>query len=355
MTQTDDIVIDELASYYRWNGITQLSCSPQRSIVYHAMRVEGQAPSSYFMNVWNIDHTDALDYDPQSLIDRAVASAWSNASLDEAQALVIVAEAEKSVISMRSILYRLCKILRAIRKGNAGRLANEFSLKELADRYMEVRYVARPMLYDFAGVQSALSKAMRDTYDRQTFRGHTSDYDFSSSSSGVLDCQGWTDGGSWIIKSTVDRTASVQVDVRAGVLAALQSDSRIPLWGLHHPIEAMWELVPYSFVVDWILNISDVIGAWTPEVGLQTLASWYVSTIKRIETTELVDTYLWTNAASPVEGYATQLTGCSYTTISTVKQRIPNPERPILPSIKLRLNVLKLIDLAVMARQLFGH
>jgi len=355
MTQTDDIVLDDLASYYRWNGITKLDCSPQRSIIQHAMRVEGSAPTSYFMGAWGVSHTAALEYDSQSLIDRAVAKAWSNASLDEVQALVIAAEAEKSVLSMQDILRRLIKILRAIKKGDGSYLASQLTFKELADRYMEVRYAIRPMLYDFAGVRNAIHLSMKDTHTRQTFRGHTSDYDYSSSTSDEFDCQGWSDGGTWIIKSTLLRTASVKIDVRAGVLASLEADSKLPVWGLHHPVEAMWELVPYSFVIDWIFNISDVLSAWSPEVGIRPLASWYVSTIEAVETTEFVDTRLWTNAADPIEDYQTVLNNGCYTTISVVKQRVPDPSRPVLPSFNLRLNTLKLIDLAVMAKNIFSH
>lgn len=38
---------------------------------------------------------------------------------------------------------------------------------------------------------------------------------------------------------------------------------------------AMWELIPYSFVVDWLVNVGDYIAAMTPKVGVKILAEGY--------------------------------------------------------------------------------
>lgn len=40
------------------------------------------------------------------------------------------------------------------------------------------------------------------------------------------------------------------------------------------PISA-WQLIPMSFLVDWVLNISDIIKALTPVAGVVRLAEWY--------------------------------------------------------------------------------
>jgi hypothetical protein len=117
----------------------------------------------------------------------------------------------------------------------------------------------------------------------------------------------------------------------------------------------MWELVPYSFVIDWILNVSDILSAWTPEVGLSTLASWYVLTERRVRNIQLFDTYFTTTAPLPTLETRYEIKDCSLTEISTVKSRIIDPSRPILPSVALRLDGAKLIDLSVMVRNLFGR
>lgn len=359
MTQTDDVVLDDQASYSAYYGTDKYDCSPTRRIVNYAWMEEGKAPSSFFLTRYSITQAVALDYDPQPIIDQAVSKAWSNASLDEAMALVIGAEMGKSIMSLKQILRRLIKIGRALRdlEGKDFKyLLQQGTFKELADRWMEMRYAIRPMLYDVAGVMSALQKAGNDTNTRQTFRGHKSDYVYDHSQSEEVKLLTFSYGGSWDIYGSINKTATYSVDCRAGVLAAIQTLSKLPYWGVYHPVEAMWELVPYSFVIDWVLNVGDVLSAWTPEVGLKTLASWYVLTQQHVESVQLFDTHLEaTTVPYPVTGYHFSITGCSYTDVSTVKNRIIDPSRPILPSVALRLDGFKLIDLVVMAKNLFYH
>jgi len=91
-------------------------------------------------------------------------------------------------------------------------------------------------------------------------------------------------GGSEIVKTAtysdantdetwvVSRTWSVST--RAGIL--YQYDSFRNKWGFS-PSElpsAAWELLPWSFVVDWFANTGDFIRALTPQLGITELAAW---------------------------------------------------------------------------------
>lgn len=81
--------------------------------------------------------------------------------------------------------------------------------------------------------------------------------------------------GAHVMKLQVTYTR--EVEVRAGLLYdnVLTFNSQ---WGLNlHDIpSAIYEVVPFSFVVDWLLNLGDYIRALTPKVGVTTLASWVV-------------------------------------------------------------------------------
>lgn len=39
--------------------------------------------------------------------------------------------------------------------------------------------------------------------------------------------------------------------------------------GLVNPIGVVWELVPFSFLIDWFVNVGEVIGGYTSELGLE--------------------------------------------------------------------------------------
>ena len=48
-----------------------------------------------------------------------------------------------------------------------------------------------------------------------------------------------------------DRTASVTVDVRAGVLSEILRNGIKEVWGLTNLPQAIWDLTTLSFVLDW--------------------------------------------------------------------------------------------------------
>lgn len=39
--------------------------------------------------------------------------------------------------------------------------------------------------------------------------------------------------------------------------------------GLVNPVGVVWELVPFSFLIDWFVNVGEVIGGYTSELGLE--------------------------------------------------------------------------------------
>lgn len=78
--------------------------------------------------------------------------------------------------------------------------------------------------------------------------------------------------------------------VRPGDLSWLSS------YGFTNPAELAWELIPYSFVADWLFNVGDLLSGLDALVGVELAAvqpSCFVS--KRCSTT-WGQTYLYTNA-----------------------------------------------------------
>jgi hypothetical protein len=288
----------------------------------------------------------------QDLIDLAVNKAWSNVSLTEVQTLASLGEARETVTSVVSIFKRLVKILKNIKKGEFARLANEISPRQLADRYMEARYAMRPLYYELKQYSAAFTKETSEILSRLTFRGHEN---YVDSVSEVVEVpNGDFHGGDRSFFLELETTA--ECDVRAGVLTELETESKLPAWGLTDVLESAWELVPYSFIVDWFFNVGNTIAAFTPSYGLRPLASWSVVTTTVVQSAKMAgsraDLADETGTCKPLE-HVNYLTGGEYHVINVVRERIPNPSRSLTPHVNVRLSGAKLIDLLVIAKNLF--
>lgn len=335
---------------HKWKANT---CNPVKWLTYRNL-VSGTRPSSNLIG--DCGFLPAPSLDVNDLIDLAVAKAWSRVSASEAQVLVMLAEGEKTVASLVQIFIRLLKILRAVKRLDIKTLCKELTAKELARRYLELRYSLRPLLHDAHDCITAFATTAKTIDDRLTFRAKEN---ASVNDSDVLtNTNTWTNStGTWSRSSHTYRLTSRVVDVRAGVLTQVGVISKLNIWGFYSPVEAMWELIPFSFIVDWFFNVGQTIASWTPECGLKTLASWYSVSDTLSQSNLLTDA----SSTMPV-GDATHsaisnvytVSDCFMERISVTKYRVPNPSRAILPTFKLRLDSFKLLDLVLIGRQLFA-
>lgn len=76
--------------------------------------------------------------------------------------------------------------------------------------------------------------------------------------------------------ATTTRSKQWQSDVRAGILYERRSFTNQYGFSLANIPGAFWEIVPWSFVVDWGLNMGDFIRALTPRVQSIRRATWLV-------------------------------------------------------------------------------
>jgi hypothetical protein len=318
------------------------------------------------------DITAAID----QAVSVAVTDAWASIDSSEISALVSVLESEKTVKGLFDVSRRVYKFARNVKKlqltklksqlGDLGsreakrawrEIKDEFTLDALADRHLEVRYGLRPLYYDMMGALKAFFKEAR--LQRHTYRGrqdlvsHTSDTKVTT----------FVEDSSWrAFDFTLSRSCDVKVEIRAGVLCEVDYDSLDP-WGLQSIAESMWDLVPYSFVIDWFFNVGDTLAAWTPNAGLSPRASWY-----KVKTTCTRVSNLSGMCLNP--SYVARLDSGTYRVTesgiagwfdgpvmkySQHTVRTPHTDRYTLPTFTLRLNVAKLLDLAALSKNvLFG-
>lgn len=356
-----------LVDFEVWYAYAYWDCDPRRWITAADTQYGGNIQSLHWLVPYGADLVmdDALPAKPvfetQSYEDLAVNRAWSNVSLNEADMLVTIAEGQKSIYSLVAIFTRFVKILRNLKRLQGKKLLLELSGKELADRYMELRYALRPLVYDYNNIVKALSKQVQDVNSRLTFRGFEDDIIESTEATDPLyTWQDTTDtNGRWVKGGTKSTLSSASIDVRAGVLAELETVSRLPVWGLTMPVEAALELLPFSFIVGWFFNTAETIAAWTPNFGLKALSSWSVCTTTVVQTAELTDSWAFVEPpASTVRkplGHAFGLEdGCRISRTTVTKTRVPNPQRATMPIANLRMDVLKLADLLIIAKKILS-
>lgn len=278
----------------------------------------------------------------QSVIDQAVISANANIDISEMLALATAAESRKTVESMRAILWRVFKIMKSVRKLHLRELYRELTPKEVADRYMEARYAIRPLIYDVRGILSSLEK--RREHVRRTFRGEASD------SHTNMDSVGHNPGLSYIT-STWGRCLEYTVSARAGVLCDIEV-SEISTFGLDQIAETAWELVPFSFIVDWFTNCGDWIAAQTPNAGVNQRASWV--TVKETLTTtqNCISAVSTASSNSGWSNVSLTFPSVTWSRKEEVLERIVDPTTNVFPSVDINLDAFKLTDMGIILRNL---
>lgn len=296
--------------------------------------------------------------DEAALIDLAVTKAHANRSVEEFQALVTAAEAQQTVSSMHSILGRIFRILKDIKRLDSDvwtdsakylskrRLKKELSVDELQDRYLEARYAIRPLIYDFEQAANAWNSQLPN---RQTSRGFASD----ATEEHVIDYH----SDHYSREHQYKASKSIVTEVRAGVLDELRIETLeefLSVWGMDSFASSAWERVPFSFITDWFFTVGDTIAAWAPQRGLTKLASWY--SLKRVTTERIqlinsfpiLDSGYW-DGKDDVKVYTTG--GPASTRVTTYKKRVPDPDVPALPMFDLNVDTLKIVDLLAIARK----
>lgn len=288
--------------------------------------------------------TEIVGNAKQRCIDAAVAQAHSRVNVSEMLALVTLAESRKTVDSVKSILTRVVRIARNVRRANIAGLAREISPREVANRYMEARYALRPLYYEATGVIKSANKV--GSSFRKTFRGksgETANYTDSPAESVFFH----------ETLVGVKRTLSVEYSARAGVLAQATVE-RLNAYGGDRIASSLWELVPLSFVLGWFCNVADIIGAWEPKANIDQLASFVTVRTKIVAKNEVVSMRStgpswWSkdnlSSAGPVVWSREEL----------VLERFVEPPLPLVPQTSLNLTSWRLLDLGIILRQLAGR
>lgn len=213
-------------------------------------------PSDVAYEAWSniLDQIKTLEWD-RGLITAVTAEANSGAM----DVLTEIGEARETVGFIFGLIGRILDLAVAFRKllsnlirKNAGKATKAFAT-ELATLWMEFRYAVSPIGYSINDAL-ALMTSLHKPYGS-----------FRSGSSQKIDVElsdGWSASG------------NLEIIDRVFLKHRYELESRLD--GMKfNPLATAWELTPLSFVIDWALNIGDLLSAlWLPNNVSQVAAQY---------------------------------------------------------------------------------
>lgn len=268
-------------TFYSPTSMTTTSISPPAFAGKYIIQDTGQYGGLLDYYISNLSlRARAID-----LVDRtkhaklAAIQARGNISKDMLQGLVSLAELPKTLSLVGQSVKTLYQVIKGVKTGNAqmvinaiGRPTKKFDgrtwlSRSAGNRWLEFRYGWTPLVMEVQGALKILNKAQA-IKPRVTARGRSletrntqTSYNYDQGPAGV---------------ETFSFDLHDKVEVRAWCLytADLKYQSARD-FGLTELPLAAWELVPFSFVADWFVQVGDWLKAVTPKLGIEILAEGY--------------------------------------------------------------------------------
>lgn len=214
--------------------------------------------------------------------------------------------------------------IRTLWEGLATKLIN----LDIASLNLNWRYGWRTLKYDIESLQDAIHALDDDRFKIATSRKGGSHQDLAENQETILKSNGY-----W----TVDTRLQREWSLRGAVAGRIKQ----PRFSFNVAVTA-WETVPYSFVLDWVVNI----GQWIQGMSFLLFATQYTASkglyITGTRTLDASFTYTDTR-------YSGTWT-CTGTATLSIKQRWPSTV-PSLPQIKVRLDDWKILDIIALIYQ----
>lgn len=283
---------------------------------------------------------------------QALQKAHSNIAVNEAMALASLGELPETVRWMASIVKRGVKTTRyCLNKKSVLKDAKKIKrwmysrspLDAAMDSWMEMRYAIRPLVFEMEQcIQAARSIVHKNL--RQTARGLVRQNFANTTSTTVTND----------FEFTLTHKLVNQHKFRAGVLFQVEDDlnGMMALWGLDQPIQALYELTPLSFVLDWFFNVGDVIGAWAPKAGLSNLTSWSSAEIFIRGSFELSGFRDFDPARCSSSTSFSLVKNPKVSYVTHIRKRVANPILSAMPTCRINLDTAKIVDLCAIGKSL---
>jgi len=213
----------------------------------------------------------AIDPDPgyQNAFDRSVATALNRINSADAGVGADLGQTRKTIDEFAELSHKFAQALLAMKRGNikaaynallglTGHRANKSALKGLSDLWLAYIYGIKPLMSDLYQLGEAVGhrlskppqlKATASDFSNWTNVGSGANYNWKQSANNSF------------------RTELFAIVVNPNLRLATEA-------GLTNPVDIAWELLPWSFVVDWFIPVGNVLTACTAGCGLQSNGGW---------------------------------------------------------------------------------
>lgn len=217
--------------------------------------------------IWALGETYVPQGVPSYMRDRAVTKARLSMKDQDVNLGVAFAERNRTAKQLGDTALSLARAFTALKRGDIAQAKRALGLNDrrgqrggsLTKKWLELQYGWLPMLSDVYGASEALAKRQSSDW-KVTGKGSSreridSEVYKNPSRSGAIQ------RGFGRAKGT--RGVFVRIDAipQNDLLLAMRS------LGVTNPLEVAWELVPYSFVVDWCLPVGDFLSSLDAMLG----------------------------------------------------------------------------------------
>lgn len=230
------------------------------------LRYDG--PYSYWLSAHGVDDVPNVDLTFNGL-DGRLRGRIKDSNLNMAQSVAEYRQAADMFANAASTVYRS---FRSLRSGAAiADIARYMRRRDrnipgdIANRWLEYQYGFRPLMSDIYGMADELTKSMSGEYFRYVSTHSNERYEGATNRTCVLDSR-------TLFPYQTITQKQVKKVVRARYRISVAGLKQLSQIGITNPALLAWELIPFSFVFDWMIPVGNYLSSLDALAGVSDLA-----------------------------------------------------------------------------------